>query len=305
MRVHYTFQGARAATWRRFSSSSGGAQCEFTLAPYQNCPKLGFENKGQFCMLTLQHPAFQDSITKEMRASLYETKKTRTSEHVDNLFAMYDADSRGALDSTQLREAMAGLGLQTTDFQVADIMSRRATSTGLISREMFTAIVDEAWGRSKDVDFSDRLGELNYSDGHAALLGTRAILWLGRGSPMSWILRSMRGAWPESVGKAALLRNSQDNPQCDPRLMQTFCDTVSDTFSNTHGPRTIEDLAHEAAAKLPTEAGGFVLRLSPVDAEAIHIPVRGLPENEVVSAGRGWLAEMGGWMSSGLRPASA
>ena len=57
---------------------------------------------------------------------LYEAKANSAEAQVDELFSRYDVDKSGALDSDQIKEAMAGIGVPPTDERVQVVLAAKS-----------------------------------------------------------------------------------------------------------------------------------------------------------------------------------
>lgn len=231
-------------------------------------------------MLTLRHPIFQGA-TAEASGALYKQKEKDAAKLLEELFRRFDSGSAGRLGDVQLRSALADLGLRPHDHQVADMLQRHNHSgDGLVTPTEFEAIVQEAWGRSRSVAFDDRLAELHGgARGHSPIEGMRAVAWVGRMSPVHWVLRLLRQAWPFAVQRVLLMRNTASNPNMDPALMEVHLETF--VRESTGGLVTANDLAQVAAAVHPSQQGGLVVRLDGCSSggTTVYVPLRCLPEN--------------------------
>eukprot|EP00448_Togula_jolla_P000296 CAMPEP_0170611988 /NCGR_PEP_ID=MMETSP0224-20130122/23482_1 /TAXON_ID=285029 /ORGANISM="Togula jolla, Strain CCCM 725" /LENGTH=310 /DNA_ID=CAMNT_0010937459 /DNA_START=40 /DNA_END=972 /DNA_ORIENTATION=+ len=268
---------------RRCSSTSGD-QAEFTIHPYRDRPELGFERSSEFCMVTLRHPDLVNA-TRNRQLEMYRTKYSDRVVYVDALFKKYDKTCTGFLNADELRGALSSIRVPSTEFRVSELLQRH----GPISLEEFRNVVTEAWGRAREVDFSCDLAEMHAGmAGHFPLNHCRAILFVGRASPVHWTLRSLRHIWPAALVNVQVMRNTSENPNLDPALMEVCMKTYA--RSGIPGLLTTLDLAIAAAKHSPTAKGGFCVRLVPVAdggknaarGEEMLVPLRGLPENRSV-----------------------
>ena len=220
---------------RRLCTAS--ATAEFTLAPYRDVYALGYGRGTQFLMLTLRHPAFEagkgDAPACEVKA-LYAAKQVDRKAFVDELFDLYDTDKSGALSPMQLKEAMAGIGVPVDEEKVGFLSAAGVTvqgilrrldenSDGQMQRKEFEALVQETWGGPLAINLIARgpgLSGLYDSAQKIALTGTRNLVWCGRTVPSHFVLRSLRNTWPFALKSVALLRNTKDNRDLDPTLME-------------------------------------------------------------------------------------
>ncbi|CAE7676784.1 ppsC [Symbiodinium pilosum] len=241
----------------RWSSS----ELEFTIAPYHDVPALGYERSDKFCMMTLRYPEFQ-SLPLEERRAVYDRKRKRRAEFIEELFDRFDADSSGSLDKVQLQNALREIGLAWDDGSIQDILHRKDTdSSGTISREEFPEVVKEAWGKIPDLAFSDRLSEIHQGhQGVEPLCGNRAVMFIGRTSPAGWALRSVRNMWPHALRRCQIFQNVCDNPDMNAEHMKAW---MSDY--NSAPEMHVEGVARVAAESGTTSKGGLVVRLDPVD----------------------------------------
>jgi len=270
-----------ARVGRRWSASSS-YDLEFTIAPYDDVPALGFQRSDKFCMLTLKYPDFQ-TMPLDKRRALYDRKRKRRSEFIEELFDYFDADKSGTLDKEQLTKALKEIGLAWDDGSVQGMLQRKDIDfSGTISRDEFPEVVKEAWGKIPDLAFSDRLGDLYKGHtGVQSLDGDRAVLFLGRTSPAGWALRGVRNMWPHALRGCQVLQNVCNNPELNPEYMEAW---MADY--NTTPEMHVEGVARVAAEKGPTDKGGLMIRLDPVDAPAgggtgtVFAPLRGLPSNK-------------------------
>lgn len=237
-------------------------------------------------MLTLRHPAVSGS-TDEGKLALYRAKEAETVRRVGDLFRAFDATGTGVLKDSDLRGALASIGVRPDDHQVAGILQRHAVhEDGLIWKEQFAGVVQEAWGRTKQVAFDDRLTDIHRGlPDHAPLEGKRVLLWLGRESPVHWAMRLLRHAWPFAVKRVVIMRNCTQNADMDPQHMEAYFEWVHQ--SSQPGVLNAADLAQHAAAQPPHAKGGFSVRLDPFEpnASSIYVPLRGLPKNRAKGLG--------------------
>lgn len=198
---------ARQLSSRRLLST----RIEYTLSPYTDSNDLGYGRGTQFCLLTVRHPAL-DAKGEDALAlrELYDAKAQAAAEQVDELFAMYDADSSGALDESQLGEALSGIGLPPTNAQIQGVLRRLDESgDGQLQRDEFAALLRETWGGMVFVDVRSDMHNL-YPPGTLEE-SRRGLSWLGRTVPAHFLLRALRHSWPEHVESVALMRNREDN----------------------------------------------------------------------------------------------
>eukprot|EP00929_Paragymnodinium_shiwhaense_P059057 TRINITY_DN29564_c0_g1_i1.p1 TRINITY_DN29564_c0_g1~~TRINITY_DN29564_c0_g1_i1.p1 ORF type:complete len:303 (-),score=44.75 TRINITY_DN29564_c0_g1_i1:311-1219(-) len=243
---------------------------EFTLAPYRDVPELKMNRGDDYCMVTLRHGAFDHSVVSTQE--LYKVKDAAIVQHIDALFERFDAEGKGHLTKEQLREACKVIGLPDNDMVVADILQRRdRDGTGTIDKIEFTHVVEEAWGSPIEVNVDDRLEMLNHDLlGHATLSGSRAVAFVGRSSPVEFVVRACRYTWPLAFHRVGILQNVKENPDLDPAKMEML-----------DRPRDAVRLAELAELQDPREKGGLVARFIPMTDEesTLYVPIRGLPEN--------------------------
>lgn len=254
---------------------------EFSIAPYHDVPALGFQRSDKFCMLTLRYPAFQ-GIAEEERKAVYDRKRKRRAEFIEELFELCDADKSGFLDKAQLQHALREIGLAWDDGSVQGILQRKDTdSSGTISRKEFPEVVKEAWGQIPDLKFTDGLYDLYAGHkGVTPLEGNRAVLFLGRTSPAGWALRGARNMWPHALRGCQIFQNVCNNPELHPENMKAWMSDYS-AAPEMHA----EGVARVAAENAPDAKDGLVVRLDPVDVTEgstgfQFVPLRGLPCNK-------------------------
>ena len=306
---------ARRSSLPVLTRRSLSTRTEFTFSPYTDSNDLGYGRGTQFCLLTVRHPALdakgEDALTLR---ELYDAKAQAAAEQVDELFAMYDADGSGALDESQLAEALSGIGLPPTNAQIQGVLRRLDESgDGQLQRDEFAALLRETWGGMVFVDVRDDM-HLLYPPGTLEE-SRRGLSWLGRTVPGGFLLRALRHSWPEHVESVALMRNTEANEVCghaassspsphplprfhahrhrrplpttsqalDPALMEVFDETFVPSVPSELG--TANRIAHAAAAQPPTARGGFVVRLGKgmrggeTKPSYEYVPLIGLPEN--------------------------
>mmetsp|Transcript_23629 Transcript_23629/g.56054 ORF Transcript_23629/g.56054 Transcript_23629/m.56054 type:complete len:284 (-) Transcript_23629:33-884(-) len=271
--MHGLHRRAVLLSTRRFAAS---ANWEFTIAPYVDVPALGFERSDKFCMLTMKYPSFQGQSAAWCQ-EMYETKKKRRAEFIEELFVYYDDDKSGFLSKEQLQKALRDIGLAWDDGSIAGMLQRRdMDQNGVISQTEFPEVVKEAWGQIPTMTFSNKLGDLYKGD---PLDGDRAVMFLGRTSPAGWVLRSVRNMCPYALRGCQILQNVCNNPEMNPEYMEAW-------MAEYHtGPvMTVEEVA-EAAAASPTTVGSLCVRLDAVDKPddgpgTVYVPIRGLPSNK-------------------------
>lgn len=231
-------------------------------------------------MLTLRHPILS-SLASGDREALYKTKEEENAAGVDRIFLRF-ADGADVLEGPTLKVALANVGLKADDYHVAGILQRHASrGQGQIHRDEFAGVVREIWGRRRSVNCDDRLAAIHRGLGsHSPLEGTRALMFLGRESPIHWVLRLFKHLWPYPVNRVSIERNTASNPRMVPELMEPCFQWVVRKEQHL-GLMSARDLAQSATERPSASDGGFVVRIEPFDTEAmvIHVPLRGLPEN--------------------------
>lgn len=273
--------GPQLLAARGWHSGSPMPEAEFTLSEYRDIPELGFNRGQEFCMLTLRHPVFE-SRAGVGRDALYKKKEREAAEGIDRLFTKFAGGSGGKLQDQKLKDALAGIGLRPDDFTELGILQRYAVChPRQICRAEFDGVAREAWGRSRLVAFDDRLAEVH--DGvvaHSPLAGTRALAFISRDSPINWVMRLMRHAWPYAINRVVIMRNVRPNPNLKPALMEELFPWVVRDYS-VSGLTSASELAQAAASSASTAEGGFVVRIQAFDPNIpdIYLPLRGLPEN--------------------------
>jgi len=230
-------------------------------------------------MLTLRHP---DLCAGGSHDALYAAKDQAAVQGCEELFHRF-AGEAGALEGNGVKTALGGIGLRPDDFSVAGILQRHAASdpSRISSKEEFAGVVREAWGQTRSVGFDSRLKQVHEGvQGHAPLEGLRALVFVGRESPINWVMRLMRHSWPYAINRVVIMRNRGPNPDLDPELMEEFFPWVIRDYSKA-GLTTASELAQSATGDAATAAGGFVVRMESFcpDAPTTYVPLRGLPEN--------------------------
>ena len=249
------------------------SRAAFSLSPYSDVYDLGYGRGTQFCMLTLRHPKTSESSDEECLA-IFAVKAASETQRVEELFKFYDKDASGSLDRAQLAEAMVGIGLPPEDDIVASVLRRLdANHDGMLQREEFAALLKETWGSPLHLSFTDKLCTAISRE----LDGRRGVSWVGRTVPTHYVLRALRNSWPTPVESVSILRNTKDNADLDPGLMEVFDSTFMPSVPEEVGTAT--RLALAAAEQPPTAAGGFVVGVREVSGEVEYVPLLGLCEN--------------------------
>lgn len=253
-------------------TNSRTAAASFTLSPYADRPEGGYLRGSDFCLLTLEHPAFLDADTMPLR-ELYSSKAANDAEGVaKDIFAAYDA----ALNEEQLSSLIAGIGLPPTDTQIKGLIGDLAISADIpYQRSEFGSLLREVWDGFVCLEIRDDLHELYPSGAPFLAAQRRAIWWVGRASPASLLLLAARQAWPERVVGAKLMRNTKPNDTLDPVTMEEVPGMLT---------TTAVELAAAAAAQDAVAEGGLVVRMvvskSDGALETVFVPLAGLPEND-------------------------
>jgi len=268
------------------------AGVEFNFTPYYDVPELEFSRDRQFCLLTLQHPSFVGR-TLEQRMGYWDQKRTDRADRVQRVFGKCDKDNSKSLDAEQLKRALQAIGMPATEDWVHGLFQRHnKQGDGKMLSHEFENVVAEAWGRVPDPQFSDQFHRV-----HAQMTGDHCFNFIGRMSPVGWVLRLVRNLWPFALKRVAILRNTYENPKYQPELMETLIDTYEG--QKVRGINNAMELA-ELASEQPAEAkGGLVVRIQPTMRGALHwpeggastlVPLRGFQENDP-----GLVGKMGGW----------
>lgn len=261
---------------------------EITFSPYHDLPELGFNRSQEFCMLTLQHPAFENT-TPESRRLMYDSKREDRVKRARKIFTDEDKMGTEVLDRDELKRAAERIGLPSHEAAVVGMLQRHSGSCvdGGINFEEFLNVLTEAWGRVPSPEFHEDFSVLHKKvPGCVSIEGLRSYSWLGRNSPPNYALRSLRNLWPYALRRVAILQNKAYNPDLDPEKMTVLLDTYEG--GRVPGVNNVMDLAARAAASLPTAEGGLVVRVVPTlsalerwpdGGEVTYVPLRGLPEN--------------------------
>ncbi|CAK9028315.1 unnamed protein product [Durusdinium trenchii] len=218
----------RAVATHRLCRRFSGIETEFTIAPYIDVPELGFQRSDKFCMLTIKYPAFQ-GLPEEERHAMYEQKKKRRAQFVEELFDHYDVSKTGYLCKDELQNALKEIGLAFDDGSVQGMLQRRGRKEKpddalTIQRSEFPDVVREAWGQIPRMTFSDQLGHklANLYQGQEPLHGDRALMFLGKTSPAGWALRAVRNLCPYALRGCQILQNVCNNPEFNPEYMEAW-----------------------------------------------------------------------------------
>ncbi|CAK9013604.1 Ankyrin-2 [Durusdinium trenchii] len=216
-------------------------------------------------MLTIKYPAFQ-GLPEEERHAMYEQKKKRRAQFVEELFDHYDVSKTGYLCKDELQNALKEIGLAFDDGSVQGMLQRRGRKEKpddalTIQRSEFPDVVREAGdagtGRREDED-KDGVRNRLRRIGQEPLHGDRALMFLGKTSPAGWALR-VRNLCPYALRGCQILQNVCNNPEFNPEYMEAWMDYHG-------GPvRDVEGVAAAAAAVAPTAEGGLCVRLDAVD----------------------------------------
>eukprot|EP00933_Yihiella_yeosuensis_P065835 TRINITY_DN69838_c0_g1_i1.p1 TRINITY_DN69838_c0_g1~~TRINITY_DN69838_c0_g1_i1.p1 ORF type:complete len:305 (-),score=31.95 TRINITY_DN69838_c0_g1_i1:167-1081(-) len=281
---------ASPGAFRAYSDFS--SDTEFTIHPYRDVKELGYDRHNEFCMLTMRHPVFQ-GIAEAEKDKLWADKKANRLAYIHRMFDKVDDDSSGTLDARQLAVALEKIGLRSDEGAIAGILQRQDHgNTGTISREEFPNVVAEAWGKVPcKMNFSNKLDALHAKTPFAPLNGDRAVGFLGRDSPAGWMLKSIRNMYPFALKRAAILRNTENNPNLNPEKMEVVLNSYEESGQLEF--RTVAQLA-KAAEIAPVAKGGFVTRLVYVNENpeeeplTLYVPLRGLPENKTNGGLMGW-----------------
>lgn len=247
--------------------------------PYQESEFSEQGRASHFALLTLRDDKVFEGKTRSQRKAIYDEKKLTSQGYADELFALYGRDSNSSLTKAEASQLVAGLGLPPTDARARPIASHalpHADLSGLLGQWdslqcEFSAVKGCPLGTVRNPLAS--LGPLQ----PLGLDGDRAVAWIGRQVPLLFVLHAFRQLWPAVVVDAALMRNTQDNPQLLPGRMQVY-------QPSTQQGVAVVDLATLASAQDPVEKGGFVVRLLLKKGPYQYVPFRGLPENTLSEA---------------------
>ena len=254
----------------------------FTLAEYHESQAFGLGKGTQFCLLSLKHPLI--TANHEANEAFYKAKQEIWPSRAEEIFKSYDKDSSGTIDAKELTEALEGIGLPPTDDKVKEILcGPNYGGSDSLNLTQFSNLLQATWGQGIGITYYDTSTLGNTWEFFRESAGgddgaTWATAWVGRIPPAHFVLRALRWTWPGSPVKSiALMRNTRENPDLDPKLMEVYDNTYFPSVSEETS--TIVRLARFATKFDPFEEGGFVVRIEESE-RTFYVPFMALPVND-------------------------